>query len=141
MGLEDRPIRVRYLGGDRLQIDAGGHVLFSDQPVEDGGEGLAPSPTEIFLSGLAGCVAFYAERFLRRHGLSTEGLSVECGFAWADNPHRVGEIAIDVEAPGLVPEHREGFNRVIDHCTLHTTLRRPPEVNIRLKAPAAARVA
>jgi putative redox protein len=142
MAIEDRPIQVRYLGGDRLRIDAGGHTLFSDQPVEDGGEGTAPSPTEIFVAGLAGCIAFYAERFLRRHHLSTEGLTVSCGFGWAENPHRVGEIAVDVEAPGLVPEKREAFERVIDHCTVHSTLRHEPQVRVSLKTPpATARVA
>jgi len=141
MGLESRPIRVRYLGGDRLHIDAGGHTMFADQPVEDGGEGTAATPTEIFLAGLAGCIAYYAERFLRRHNLSTAGLKVDCGFAWAENPHRVGAIDVDVEAPGLVPERREAFARVIDHCTVHSTLRVPPEVRVRLLPAASARVA
>jgi len=81
-------IWVRHLGGDRLGISVRGHELLADQPVGDGGEDSAPTPTELFLASLAGCVAFYAERFLRRHGLSTEGLVVACDYAWARDPAR-----------------------------------------------------
>jgi uncharacterized OsmC-like protein len=125
-------IAVTHVGGDRLRIETRGHVLFTDQPVEDGGGDSAPTPTEIFLAGLAGCVAFYAGRFLRRHGLTTEGLAVTCRYTWAQNPHRIGGIDLDVEAPGLTEERQAAFRRVIEHCTVHNTLRQPPVVAIRL---------
>lgn len=137
----NRTIRVEHLGGDRLLIKTRGHEIRSDQPVEDGGEDSAPTPTELFLAGLAGCVAFYAGRFLRRNRLTTEGLAVICRYEWAENPHRVGEVFLDVEADGLTPQRLEAFTRVIEHCTLHNTLRQPPAVRINV-APvqvAAAR--
>src|ERR1700737_5014025 len=104
-------IRAEHQGGDRLLMTVRGHELYSDQPIEDGGEDTAATPTEIFLAGLAGCVAFYAERFLRRNRLTTEGLEVTCDYLWAENPHRVGEISLDVGAPGLTVEKREPFTR------------------------------
>ncbi len=133
-------IVVSHMGADRLRIEARGHELFTDQPIEDGGEDTAPTPTELFVAGLASCVAFYAERFLRRHGLSAGGLKVSCDYRWADGPHRVGEIDLDVEAPGLSREKREAFKRVIDHCTVHNTLLQPPVVRI-VVAPIEAAAA
>lgn len=127
-------IVVTYAGGDVLRIAARSHEIFSDQPVEDGGEDTAPTPTEIFIAGLGACVAFYAERFLRRNGLSTDGLKVACGYRWADNPHRVGEIELMVDAPGLIETKRAAFSRVIDHCTIHNTLRQPPSIRIVVAA-------
>jgi putative redox protein len=123
-------IVVTHAGADRLRIETRGHELFTDQPIEDGGADTAPTPTELFVAGLASCVAFYAERFLRRHGLTTAGLKVSCGYRWADGPHRVGEIDLDVDAPGLSREKREAFKRVIDHCTVHNSLMQPPVVRI-----------
>jgi putative redox protein len=138
MGETAGRIVVRHLGRDRLGIDIGGHELISDQPVEDGGEGMGPAPTEIFLAGLAGCVGFFAERYLRRHGLSTDGLRVRCDYTWAENPHRVGAIELRVEAPSLQEGNREAFMRVIEHCTVHNTLLQPPPIRIRLTAVASA---
>ena len=83
-------ITVSHVGGDRLRIAIRGHELFADQPVEDGGGDTAPTPTELFLGSLAACVEFCAERFLRRHGLGTHGLSVGCEYVWAQNPLALG---------------------------------------------------
>jgi len=131
---------VTYAGGDALRIAARGHEMRSDQPVEDGGNDTAPTPTEIFVAGLGACVAFYAERFLRRNDLSTDGLRVECNHRWAENPHRIGEIELLVEAPGLTDAKRAAFSRVIDHCTIHNTLRQPPAVRMVVSSSQAARV-
>jgi putative redox protein len=131
-------IRATHEGGDRLLVAVRGHHMFSDQPVEDGGGDTAPTPTEMFIAGLAGCVAFYAERFLRRHGLGTDGLEVSCSYRWAANPHRIGDIDVKVVAPSLTDEKRKAFGAVIEHCTLHHTLQQPPAVRIHLAHRAAA---
>jgi putative redox protein len=138
MGTSAATIRVDYEGGDRLKISTRDHVLHTDQPVADGGEDTAPTPTELFLASLAGCVTFYAERFLRRHSLATDGLAVSCSYTWASNPNRVGSIDLTVKAHSLTAAKREAFIKVIEHCTVHNTLHHPPEVRI---AVAAAEVA
>jgi uncharacterized OsmC-like protein len=125
-------ITVTYVQGDRLRIDMRGHQVTTDQPVEDGGEDTAPTPTEMFVASLAACVGFYAERFLRRNRLPAEGLRVTSDYRWAEDPHRVGAIELQVEAPGLTEGKREAFSRVIEHCTVHNSLRTPPEVRTRL---------
>ena len=137
---EDKAVVATHLGDDRLLVTVRGHTLIADQPIEDGGGDTAPTPTEIFIASLAGCVAFYAERYLRRHGLSTEGLRVACAYEWAEGPHRVGAIDVSVEAPSLTADKLEAFERVIDHCTVHNTLRMPPEVRVGV-TPARSAVA
>jgi putative redox protein len=125
-------ITVEYEDGDRLRVEIRGHELNTDQPHQDGGGDTAPTPTELFLGGLAACVAFYAERFLRRHGLPAAGLQVSCAYTWAENPHRVGEIQLTVDAPGLTPQKRAAFERVVEHCTVHNTLQHPPAIALRI---------
>jgi putative redox protein len=131
-------VRVTSEGGDRLRIRVRGHSMQADQPVADGGGDTGPTPTEIFVAGLAACIAYYAERFLRRSGLPTDGLDVACAYRWAEGPHRVGEIDVTVTAPGLSEERRDAFARVIDHCTVHNTLRQPPAISVAV-APADSR--
>ena len=131
-------VTVRYVDGDRLRVSIRGHEVFTDQPQEDGGGDTAPTPTELFVAGLAACVAFYAERFLRRNHVPAAGLQVTCSFSWAEGPHRVGEIMLDVEAPGLLPEKRAAFERVIEHCTVHNTLEHPPAITLRVSGAQTA---
>ncbi len=133
-------IHVTYAGGDRLRIETRGHVLYADQPVPDGGTDTGPTPSELFVAGLGACIAYSAERFLRRHSLSTDGLRVTCAYTWAENPHRVGAIDVAVEAPGLPESRQIAFERVIEHCTVHSSLVSPPDVNVKVSTarPEAA---
>lgn len=126
-------IRVTHLGGDRFELAVRQHTLRVDQPVEDGGEDTAPTPTELFVSSLASCVAFYARRFLTRHDLPTDGLEVEAVYSMASRPARVGEILVRIDVPAGVPdEKRSALLAVASHCTVHNTLETPPKVNIDL---------
>ncbi len=133
-------IQVRFEEGDRYRVRVRGHELVVDQPVEDGGADAGPSPTELFVAGLASCVAFYAGRYLHRHGLSADGLAVACGFSFAsDRPARVAEISIDVTLPvGFPEERRAALAAVVEHCTVHNSIRSAPEVRIDLVTPRAA---
>lgn len=121
-------VTVQHLDGDRLEVRIRDHVLVLDQPQAAGGADTGPTPTELLIASLAGCVAFYAERFLQRHGGGPRSVTVECGYRWAENPHRVGSIEVRISAPGLAPELREALSRVVEHCPVHNTLAGSPQV-------------
>lgn len=125
-------IRIEHLTGDRYEIAVRGHRLVVDQPVEDGGRDTGPTPTELFAASLASCVAFYAGRYLTRHGVDPQGLRVDAGFTMAtDRPARVAEVTLTVKVPdGLDPARHEALLAVASHCTVHNTLHRPPAVRI-----------
>ena len=126
-------LSVRHLDGDQFAIDIRGHTLLVDQPVQDGGIDQAPTPTELFIAGLASCVAFYARRFLARHELSTEGLAVDVQYEIGGRPTRVTSITVDITPPAALPaERREAFLAVASHCTAHNSLMQPPAVHIAL---------
>lgn len=132
-------IWIGHTGGDRFAIEVRGHRLRVDQPVADGGDDTAPTPTELFVASLAACIAHYARRFLARHGLPTAGLAVEANFSLAQRPTRVGRIAVRLHLPEEVPaERRAALLAVASHCTVHNTLRDDPEVVIELAEAAAA---
>jgi len=130
-------LRVRHLGGDRFAITVRGHEILVDQPVDAGGEDTAPTPTELFVAGLASCVAFYARRFCARHGVDPAGLEVATEYAIGGRPAQVTELTVLLTSPpALPPERRDGFLAVASHCTVHNTLENPPEAKIRLLAGA-----
>ncbi|HEY7755563.1 MAG TPA: OsmC family protein [Actinomycetota bacterium] len=125
-------IQVRHEGGDRYRIAVRGHEIRVDQPVEDGGDDSAPTPTELFVAGLASCVAFYGGRYLTRHELPVEGFEVECSFELAsDRPARVRTIHLDVHLPdGFPEERRDALIAVLRRCTVHNSLSLKPDVAI-----------
>ncbi|WP_082049693.1 OsmC family protein [Arthrobacter sp. SPG23] len=126
-----QPVHVVHQGGDRFDINVRGHVIRTDQPTSDGGEDTGPTPTELFIASLAGCVAFYARRYLDRHGLPTEGLAVEADFQMGSRPARVARIEVRLTIPAGVPaERREPLLAVASHCTVHNSLMVTPEISV-----------
>ncbi len=133
-------LSVTHTGGDRFELQVGHHLLVTDQPVADGGTDQGPTPTELFVASLAACVAFYAGRFLARHDLSPDGLRVECEFTMStDRPPRVASIGLRLVTPQPLPDNRrKALLAVVDHCTVHNSIRQPPDVQIVLAEPAPA---
>jgi putative redox protein len=128
-------IQIDYKSGDVFEIAIRSHLVYVDQPVDAHGSDSAPTPTELFVAALASCVAFYVRRFLARHSLPTDGLSVSAIFTMAERPARVGEIDISIELPKGVPDARlDALLAVASHCTVHNTLADPPRVSIQLAA-------
>ena len=128
---DSQPVRVAHLGGDRFDINIRGHIIRTDQPIADGGEDTGPTPTELFIASLAGCVAFYARRYLERHALPTEGLAVDAEFRMGSRPARVARIEVRLTIPDGVPaERREALLAVASHCTVHNSLTSVPEISV-----------
>jgi len=133
-------MQVRYERGDRLSIAIRGHEVVVDQPLDDGGADTGPTPTELWVAGLASCVLFYAERFFRRHDVAPDDLGVIVRWAMAEErPARVATIDVRVELPvGFPEELRPRLQAVIERCTVHNSMTRPPAVRIATHVPAVA---
>ncbi|WP_327341526.1 OsmC family protein [Streptomyces europaeiscabiei] len=127
---------VTHIERDAYAVDIRGHRIRVDQPVDAGGTDTAPTPTELFAASLATCVAFYAGRYLHRHGLPRTGLRVRTEFTMAtDRPARVGSLHVVVVPPPELPEQRRAaLLAVASHCTVHNTLHEPPEIEIKLES-------
>jgi uncharacterized OsmC-like protein len=132
---EVHSLDVAHVHGDAYTVEVRGHRLLVDQPTEAGGTDTAPTPTELFAASLATCVAFYAGRYLKRHGLRHTGLRVHTEFTMAtDRPARVGSVRVVISLPPALSEQRRAaLLAVASHCTVHNTLHEPPEVSVELK--------
>jgi len=126
-------ITAEHLDGDRFAISARQHRFTVDQPVADGGDDTAPTPTELFIASLVGCVAFYARRYLARHNLPTTGLRVTGDYEFGSRPARVSDIRVQITLPEGIPDDaRDPLLAVASRCTVHNSLASPPTVTVGL---------
>ncbi len=124
-------VRVEHESGDRFRVCIRQHTLHVDQPQVDGGGDTAPTPTELFIAGLAACVGFYVRRFLSRHNHPVDGLAVTSKVEYGTRPYRVSRISLGVSGVSqLPPEVQTSLLAVAARCTVHNSLRQPPEVSI-----------
>jgi putative redox protein len=124
-------LHVSHDDADRYTAMIRGHQLAIDQPVSDGGDDAGPAPVELFITSLASCVAFYAGRWLRRHGYPEDPLGVTAYWTLGGRPARVDQIRLVLTIPDEVgPERRAALLAVATHCTVHNTLVTPPDINV-----------
>lgn len=128
-------VDVAYLDGEAYEIGVRHHRLRVDQPERDGGADQAPTPTELFVGSLAACVAFYAGRYLSRHGYDREGLHVHAGFTMsAGRPARVSGISITLRPPPSFPAARvPALLAVASHCTVHNSITTQPDITVTVE--------
>lgn len=124
---------VHHLQGERFAITARDHTFTTDQPLGDGGTDMAATPSEMFVGAFASCVALVAHRYLARHLLPDDGITVRAHYQLDGHPVRISQLAIDVELPDGLPERRRTeLLAVVDDCTLHATLLHAPIVRFSL---------
>ena len=67
---------VTLPGGKRVDALVGGHVVRTDQPLDNGGEDTAPSPFQLFLAAIGTCAGIFVQGFCAKRGLPTEGIRI-----------------------------------------------------------------
>ena len=133
-------ITVEGISGSAYRVSIGGHQVVVDQPLEGGGHDLGPTPTDLFVAGLASCTAFYAGKFLQRRDIQTENLRVTCDYTMTHSrPSRVESIRLVLDLPGgLSDDERAATLRAADQCSVHHSLQNNPDVAITLSSNAPA---
>ncbi len=126
-------LTVSFKGGTKFDIVSGRHRVVTDQPIEDGGEDEGMSPVELFIGSLAGCVGYFVAKYCARHGIPSEGLTIDTDWSMAEQPHRVGAVEMTLRLPTiLTPAQQERLLKVAHGCTVHQSLAVPPKVAIAL---------
>lgn len=126
-------VAVSFPGGVQVAARIGSFEILTDQPLEDGGEGAAPSPYDLFLSSVATCAGFYALRFCQQRQLATQGLAIALDIERHPDTRRLETIRMKLTLPQDFPEkYQRAILRSIDQCSVKKALTDPPEIELSL---------
>lgn len=132
-------IRITFPGGKRVNAEMNGFAIPTDQPVEAGGEGTAPTPFGYFLASLGTCAGIYVLSFCQQRGIDTTGMSLAQQMAFETDDtgrNRLARLTIDILLPPGFPEkYRNAIVRTAELCTVKKVLMDPPEFVITASMP------
>src|SRR5579862_5006431 len=117
---------AKYLGGTRFELQARGHRVISDQPIDNGGSDTGMTPPEFLLASLGSCAAYYAAQYLNARQLPAADFEVRVSAEKTQKPARLGSFHIELIIPGLDQRHQEGVLRAAKACLIHNTLLHSP---------------
>lgn len=88
------------------------------------------SPFHMLASSLAYCTFSVLYAWATHADLAADDLTLDVRWTFADDPHRVGSIAVEFTWPSLPEKRLAAARRVAEMCTVHATLLNPPAISI-----------
>jgi uncharacterized OsmC-like protein len=111
-----------------------GLTLQTDQTVEDGGDGSAPSPFACFLGAIGTCAGVYVLEFCRARRIPTEGISLTQQAAFeSDEQGKRSLVAVNltIKLPADFPEkYRGAVTKAANLCSVKKAIMTPPAFTV-----------
>ena len=130
-------MKITLLSDDRIRLDGGAGPM----SVEAESAEMTYSPFHMLASSLATCTLSVLHSWATNASLPADDLALEVGWSFAEEPHRVDEMTVDILWPSLPENRRAAAQRVADLCTVKVTLKQPPEMRTEVKSAPATRAA
>ncbi|MGD9188578.1 MAG: OsmC family protein [Desulfobacteraceae bacterium] len=125
-------MQIVFPGGKRVQSIYKGFTVETDQPVNEGGEGTAPEPFDLFLSSIGTCAGVYVIYFCEARGISTEGIKMDLAVERNEKTHLMQKIVIRLDLPDDFPmKYKKAVVKAAEMCTVKRNILNPPDIQVR----------
>jgi len=109
-------VKTKYLGDLRTEAThvASGTTIVTDAPVDNQGKGEFFSPTDLVATALGSCIMTIMGIAARQYTINLEGVSFTITKIMAENPRRIGEIAIVFDF--TMRDYTDKQKKVLEYC-------------------------
>ena len=124
----------KFLGATRCELvhEQSGAVINTVAPRDNGGDGSAFSPTDMFASSLGSCMMTIFSMAASREGLSCEGAWFEVEKHMNAEPRRIGKLDVFLHLPATLSQlARPKLERAALACPVSQSLHPEVLLNIR----------
>ncbi len=121
-----------------------GHRIGLDVPGQPGFTDSGPSPVELFVMAIGGCIGMHMALFCAQAGLSPAGLRVDLSYSLAvgNGRKRVSNVYAEAQAPSIPADLASRAEEAARLCILSNSLSKVPELDIVIcTGPGASQAA
>lgn len=120
-------MEITFDGGKIITAHHKGFSITTDQPSNNGGNGTAPSPFDLYLASIGTCAAVYVKSFCDNRQLNTDGIKVTQKTIFSDETGLPVKLTIDIQLPPDFPEkYRQSLINVAELCKVKKSIANPP---------------
>src|SRR5512136_1348918 len=124
-------MEITFPGGARVDANFGGLTVGTDQPVQGGGSGSAPTPFATFLASIGTCAGIYVLGFCQQRGIPANDIRIVQRMLSDRMTRLVGQIELDIQLPSDFPEkYKTAVIRSAEQCAVKKHLEHPPVFNV-----------
>ena len=131
-------MEITFPGGARVDASFGGMSIKTDQPVQGGGTGSAPTPFATFLASIGTCAGIYVLGFCQQRGLPTKDIKIIQRMQSNPMTGLVGKISLDIQLPPDFPEkYKAAVIKSAEQCAVKKHLEHPPVFEVTTSTVSA----
>ena len=119
-------MKITLLADDVIRLEPTAGPL----TIEAASADMQYSPFHMLASGLASCTFSVLYSWATHAKLPVDDLALEVHWQFADDPHRVSDLAVIIDWPSLPTTRLAAAKRVSELCTVHATLTHPPTLEV-----------
>ncbi len=138
-------VRAKSETPTRLKVQSGKFKMIIDEPEAMGGTDLGPSPIQVLLMSLAGCLGVTGHAIARQKGLKLNDLKIEikgnmnpCNFMGCSFDERAGfqeiNVVVNPKFEVATPEQIEDWLQETERrCPVTDNIKTGTHINVRVK--------
>ena len=121
-------MEITFNGGKVVMAHSEGHIIVTDQPVDNGGGNTAPAPFDLYLASIGTCAGIYVKSLCDRRMIPAENIRIIQTTVWNEETHLPASIKLDIKLPPDFPEkYKESLINVANLCLVKKSIANPPE--------------
>ena len=125
---------IDFPGGAKVDAHFDDFTVATDQPVQGGGEGSAPTPFALFLASIGTCAGIYVLGFCKQRNLPTDGIRIIERIHRGATSGMVENIDLEIQVPSSFPaQYHAALIKTAELCAVKKHLQAPPQFNITTK--------
>ncbi|NLJ43824.1 MAG: osmotically inducible protein OsmC [Bacteroidales bacterium] len=124
-------MEITFEGGKVVTAHSHGHIIRTDQPLDNGGGDTAPSPFELYLASIGTCAGIYVKSFCDNRQIPTDNIKIIQKTVFSEETGLPTSIVIDIKLPPDFPEkYIASVLHVAGLCKVKKSIANPPEFEI-----------
>jgi putative redox protein len=124
-------MEITFDGKKVITAHTHGHIIRTDQPLDNGGDNTAPTPYDLFLASIGTCAGIYVKSFCDNRNIPADGIKIIQSCEWNKETGLPVNIRIDIKVPPGFPEkYKASLINVAELCKVKKTIARPPVFEI-----------
>ncbi len=125
---------VDFPGGLKVDAHWGDETVHTDQPVNGGGDGSAPTPFALFLASIGTCAGIYVLGFCKQRGIPTDDIKIIQRLHSNPFTGLIGKIDLEIQLPENFPmKYKDAVIRAANLCAVKKHFENPPQFEVYTK--------
>jgi len=121
-------MEINFPGGRKVNSVYKGFTIKTDQSKEDGGDGTAPTPSDLFFASLGACMGLYALDFCKKRKIDPDQLKLSVEFQSHEKTHMVEKMLFNIDlGPEFPQKYTSALIRAMKLCYLKQHFEQPPQ--------------